>query len=163
MNYHLKPVGKTCAATGEPLQPGTNCWSVLVEENGRFVRFDYAEQAWDQPPENAVGYWRTSVPQQNENRPKPLDEESLLQDFEQLSEDANPAQEKLRFVMALLLIQKRRLKMDGGRRDGEIEYLQLIGSRGEGPYEVREFDLSEEERQQLQSAVDAFLAAAQVA
>jgi hypothetical protein len=160
MDYQLKPIGKTCAATGEELSPGTECYSVLLEENGRNTRQDFSAAGWSGPPENAVGYWRTSVPEPNDVKPKPLDSESLLQSFEQLSEDANPAQEKLRFVTALLLVQKRRLKLDGSRRDGDIEFLQLVGSHGEGPYEVREFDLSADERQELQQAVDAFLAAA---
>lgn len=160
MDYQLKPIGKTCTATGEELQPGAECFSVLLEENGRFARQDFSAAGWSGPPEGAVGYWRTTVPEPADDKPKPLDSESLLQSFEQLTEDANPAREKLRFVMALLLVQKRRLKFDGNRRDGEIDYLQLIGSHGEGPYEVREFDLSQDERQQLQQAVDAFLSAA---
>jgi hypothetical protein len=160
MDYQIKPNARTCTATGEELRPGAECYSVLLEEHGRFTRQDFSAAGWNGPPENAVGYWRATVPEPNDEKPRPLDSESLLQSFEQFSEDANPAQEKLRFVMALLLVQKRRLKLDGSRRDGEIEYLQLIGSHGEGPYEVREFDLTEDERQQLQQAVDAFLYAA---
>jgi hypothetical protein len=160
MDYQLKSIGRTCTASGEELPPGAVCYSVLLEENGRLTRQDYSAAGWNGPPENAIGYWRTSVPEANPDKPKPLDAESLLQSFEQLSEDANPAREKLRFVMALLLVQKRRLKLDGSRRDGDVEYLQLIGSHGEGPYEVREFELADDERQQLQQAVDAFLTAA---
>jgi hypothetical protein len=160
MDYQLKPIGKTCSASGEELKPGAECYSILVEENGRFTRRDFSTAGWNGPPENVVGYWRTTVPEQNDDKPKPLDADTLLNSFEQLAEDANPAQEKLRFVMALLLVQKRRLKLDGSRRDGEIEFLQLVGSHGEGPYEVREFDLTADERQQLQTAVDAFLSAA---
>lgn len=161
MDYQLKRPARTCAATGEDLLPGSTCYSALVEDNGRFVRLDFSEQGWDGPPEDAIGYWRRTVPADPPAKPKPLETESLLQHFEQLTEDANPSQEKLRYVLALLLLQKRRLQMGSTRSDGEIQYLQLIGSRGEGPYEVREFPLSEDDRQTLQCEVDAYLAAAE--
>jgi len=155
----LKSIGKTCAATGKELQPGEECRSALVERNGRFVRLDFSEEGWDGPPADAIANWRSRVPVESASgrESRVLDRDSLLNYFEQLSEDGNPAQEKLRFVIALLLVQKRRMKIDGNRSDGDIEYVQLSGSHGEGPYEVREFDLSDEEREQLQQSVDAFL------
>jgi hypothetical protein len=51
------------------------------------------------------------------------------------------------------------LQLEGSRKDGEIEYLVLIGSRSEGPFEVRDQHLSTEEIQQLQSDLNAHLAA----
>ncbi|MFQ5731863.1 MAG: hypothetical protein ACE5KM_07900 [Planctomycetaceae bacterium] len=160
MDYQLKPVGKTCAATGKELLPGSRCRSVLVAEAGSFKRHDYADEAWPGSPANAVAVWRFQIPQADEStRRKPLDADSLMACFEQMTDDANPASEKLRFVLALWLVQKRRLKIDGSRRDDEIKSLQLIGTRGEGPYEVREFELSEDERRQLQESVDELLTA----
>ena len=78
--------------------------------------------------------------------------------FEQLCEDANPAQDKFRYILALLLLQKRRLKMEGSRQDGEIAYLELVGSRGEGIFEVRDQQLSAEEIEQLQQTLNTHLA-----
>ena len=78
--------------------------------------------------------------------------------FEQLSEEPNLAQEKFRYVLALLLLQKRRLKIEGSRQDGEIQYLQLSGSRGEGQFDVRDHQLSEDEILHLQNDLNAHLA-----
>ena len=158
MDYQLKPVGKSCAATGADLSPGSTCHSVLVERNGRFVRLDYSEAGWGGPPDGAVGHWRCRVPLQDDARPKPLDAEALLRYFEQLCEDANPAREKFAYVVSLLLLQKRKLRVEGSRLDGEIEYLQLVGAQGEGPFEVRDQLLTEEEIEQLQTALSAHLA-----
>lgn len=160
MDYHLKPVGKTCAASGRELTPGMQCRSVLVDEGGTYTRLDYADEAWPGEPENAVAVWRFQIPEADPDAArKPLRGDALLDCFEQMLEDAGPANEKLLFVLALLLLQKRRLKIDGERRDGEIDFLQLIGTRGEGPYEVRQFDLSEDERRQLQQSVDELIMA----
>src|SRR5262245_35448824 len=150
MDYHFKPIGKTCAATGKELAPGTSIVSVLVEQNGELLRLDYAAEAWNGPPENEVGRWQTVVPLPETNKPRPLDTEALLQHFEQLCESPNQAQEKFAYVIALLLTQKRRLRLDGSRRDGETEYLIFHGTKGEGTYEIRDQQLSESEIEQLQ-------------
>lgn len=158
MDYHLKPIAKTCAATGRELTPGSRCFSALVERDGGPVRFDYTEEGWSGPPEGTIGYWQTRVPSPAETAARPLDPDALMRYFEQLCEDANPAQDKFRYVLALLLLQKRRLKIEGSRQDGETEYLQLGGSRGEGSFEVRDQQLTDEEIAQLQQALNQHLA-----
>ena len=60
----------------------------------------------------------------------------------------------MRYVLALMLLQRRRLKLEGSRTDGDIEYLQLSGSRGDGDFEVRQQSLSDEEIEQLQSQLN---------
>ncbi len=157
MSYRIKPLGKACAGTGEPLVPGTRVHSVLVNKDHEHVRLDFSEAAWQGPPEGTIGHWHCLVPEPVAAGPKPLDTEGLFRFFEETADDQNPTQEKFRYVVALLLLQKRRLQLEGSRHDGEIEYLQLIGSRSEGPFEVRDQHLNPEEIQQLQAALNAHL------
>jgi hypothetical protein len=120
---------------------------------------DFSEAGWKGPPEGTVGHWMCIVPEPAASGPKPIDVESLYRFFEETADDQNPIQEKFRYVVALLLLQKRRLQLEGSRKDGEIDYLQLVGSRSEGPFEVRDQHLSQEEIKQLQSELNAHLAA----
>jgi hypothetical protein len=151
MDYRVKPIGKTCARTGEALTPGQTVHSVLVMRGGETVRLDFSEAGWDGPPEDAIGTWKACVPPQDDDQPKRLDAESLLEHFQRLVEDANPAHERMCYLMALLLLQKRRLSLDGSRVDGDVVYLQLCGSRGEGPFDVRDLQLTAEEIAALQA------------
>lgn len=153
MDYQIRPLGKQCAATGKALEPGARVYSVILDHEGELVRADYSEAGWTGPPEGTVGQWMSVVPDAAPEKPKGLDPEEMLTSLEQLLEDANPAQEKLAYVLALFLLQRRRLKLDGSRVDGEAEYLLLSGSRGEGPYEVRDQQLSNEEITRLQAEV----------
>lgn len=155
MEYHVKPIGKVCAATGAPLEPGSIVYSVLVEQEGETLRLDYRPESWEGPPEGMIGQWRAVVPFPEDDKPKPLDAHGLLEHFQQMLEDANPAQEKLCYVMALLLLQKRRLTLDGTRVDGDVAYLELSGSRGEGPFEVRDQQLTADEVTSLQAHLTA--------
>ncbi len=159
MDYHLKPIGKKCAATEKSLEPGTLCHSVVVDKDGELVRLDFSEEGWSGTPDGTLGHWKCTVPIPTETKVKPLDTDALMRYFEQIEEDGNPTQEKFRYVIALLLLQKRRLKLEGSQNDGDIEYLELIGARGEGPFLVRDQHLEDEEISQLQSSLNSHLAA----
>jgi hypothetical protein len=159
VDYQLKSIGKTCAATGEPLEAGSTCHSVLVDRNGELLRLDYSEEGWKGPPEDSVGEWLALVPDDTP-KPKVIDTEALMRYFEQLSEDPNPAHDQMHYVLALLLLQKRRLRIDGQRTDDDgNEFLQVIGSKSEGPYEVADQDLDEQEIANLQATLNAQLEA----
>lgn len=158
MDYQLKPIGKTCAATQKSLEAGATCYSVVIDKDGELVRLDFSEEGWTGIPEGTVGQWKCVVPTPTQTKTQPLDTDALMRYFEQIDEDGNPAQDKFRYVIALLLLQKRRLKLEGSRKDGEIEYLELIGTRGEGPFLLRDQQLEDEEVTQLQNSLNTHLA-----
>jgi len=161
VDYHLKSIGKSCTGTGRKFVSGETCFSVLVERDGEVSRLDFCEEGWRGAPEDAIAEWTTVVPDPAA-RPKSIDTEGLLRYFEQLCEDANPAHEQMRYVLALLLLQKRRLRLEGSRTDEDgNEFLEFIGSRSEGPFEVQDSDLTEEEISGLQAALNARLQAEQ--
>ncbi|MBI1313492.1 hypothetical protein GC176_19550 [bacterium] len=153
MDYHIKPAARVCAATGRAFQPGEQCHSVLVERDGQLLRLDYAAEAWNGPPQDSLGDWLTQIPDDGA-KSKTLDTESLFRYFEQLCEDANPAHDRLRYVLALLLLQKRRLRLEGAHRDeDDNDFLDLIGSKSEGPYQIPDQSLDEDEIAQLQAGL----------
>jgi hypothetical protein len=157
VDYHLKSVSRTCAGNGREFIPGETCYSVLVERNGEVIRRDFCEEGWSGPPDNSIAEWQTVVPD-FAAKPKTVNTESLMTYFEQLCEDANPAHEQLRYVLALLLLQKRRLRLEGSRTDEDgNEFLEFIGSKSEGPYEVQDSDLTEKEIAGLQATLNAQL------
>lgn len=157
MDQPIKPLGKTCSATGRLLQPGERCRSALVERGTELVRLDFAPEAWNGPPNGTVASWEVVVPAPQESASKRPDANAILRYFEELCEAANPLQDKLRYVLALWLLQKRRLRQDGTRSDGDVQYLQLSGAAGEFSCEVPEMRLSPDEVRTLQRELDARL------
>jgi hypothetical protein len=159
MDYQFRTLGKQCAGSGRPLEPGEECISVLAEQKGQLVRLDYAAAEWKGPPEGTVGHWRSQVPKAMQISAAKVDPEILLQFFEQMVETANPAHDRLVYVLALYLLQRRRLRLEGsGDSEDGSQTLELIGSRGEGPYRIRDQQLPEEEVRVLQSELNRQLA-----
>lgn len=155
MDYSLKPLSKTCCGTGSPLEPGSLCYSALVEVNGRFERRDYSPEGWSGVPEAAVGVWRTRVPEP-ETKPHPLqDMNQLMELFVTLAEQANSQQRKLRYVLALWLVRKKRLIQEENRETPDGTLLVLSGVQGEGTFEIPEEQISELEMTRLQAEIQA--------
>jgi hypothetical protein len=158
MDYHFKPPSKTCAMTGRPLLPGSVCHSVLIEKNGVMTRLDYSQEGWQGPPDGHVGYWQTIVPALHDPREHRLDPDMAFRYFEQLCEESSPVTERQRYVLALLLLQQRRLRLDAARSDDDQEFLELSGRNGEGAWQVPNLKLSDSETQQLQAELKVHLA-----
>lgn len=151
MEYHFPPLGKTCSATGKPLAPGSLCRSVLLEQNGQQVRKDFSPEGWQGPPAGAIGYWITHVPERT--GPPKLDPEQLMRYFEQLTEEASPSQDETRYLLALMLLQLRRLKLEQIRSEDDGDVLVLIGTRGEGTFEVPHLQLGDADISERQTAL----------
>ena len=158
MEYHFKPPSKTCATTGRPLVAGAVCHSVLMEKNGVLIRQDFSEEGWQGPPAGHVGYWKTLVPASHDPREQRLDPDTAFRYFEQLSEEASPTTERQRYVLALLLLQHRKLRLEGTRSDGDADVLELSGRHGEGTWQVPNLELTVPESQQIQAELKIHLA-----
>ena len=158
MDYHLKPVGKICAHGGEPLEPSTVCVSVLIERDGELLRLDYCEADWQGPPEGTVGQWRCTVPEPVVSSVLTIDPDSLMRYFERLADEpddpAEPFQQKLRYVVAVMLWRKRRLKLGGSKMEGDREVLEFSGVRGEGQFDVLDCKLADDEIDELQDRLN---------
>jgi hypothetical protein len=160
MDYDIKPLGKVCAVTGQPLRPGDHVFSVLIDDDGEIQRLDFSEKGWPgSPPPNSIGVWRVVVPAPVIASRNPLDPTALMQLFEQLCENEQPLQERLRYVLALLLMRMRRLKLDGRREIAGEAFLQFSASNGEGNFEVRDLQLSDQEAHSTQQELNALLLA----
>lgn len=150
MEFNIRPAAKCCAKTGQPFRPGDVCWSILIEQQGVLVRQDFSNEAWEGPPPEAIGHWRCQIPESTEtNRPK-LDADSLFDYFLQLSDSPNIVQQQYRYVLALLLLRKRRLVLEEVVEFDDRPTMRLVGSAGEGPFDVPEEELNEDQIERLQ-------------
>lgn len=122
-----------CAATGRELAPGEPIVVALVEREGSegFDRAEFGESDWRaarrlDDGRRVFAHWRTTLGEPNSKARLLIDDESLLDMFEQLCEGAGEEGEErsrsaLRYLLALVLCRKRLLVMDGARSNGEGE------------------------------------------
>src|SRR5207249_11242458 len=103
IDYDIQRCSRRCAATERELKDGETCFSVLVPEGAAVVRRDYSAEAWQGPPENAIGWWKTTIVDPQAGRPHWAPNDVMLNYFERLLDD--PAGQDARYVLALLLVR----------------------------------------------------------
>lgn len=109
--FEIQRPTRRCAATDRPLAPGEWCYSVLEVQGAEIVRKDYAASAWPGVPAESFGWWKARVPEPHAKKIKLAPNEVLLELFDQLAEQ--PHNEDMRYVLALLLVRRRVMRLDG--------------------------------------------------
>ncbi len=118
-----RPTGR-CAHTEQTLEPGTHYIAALCDhpEQEGFLRLDFSQDAWESGhrPEGLFSYWKAIVPDPEQKQKLLVDDTVLMELFERLGDDERPQRVAFRFVLGLILMRKKLLKMVG-RAEGEGE------------------------------------------
>jgi len=152
-DYQIEGHTRRCAATGRELRPGERYYSVLLDTGGKFVRQDYAGEAWQGPPAGAFSFWAGKVPAKDETRRPRIDDELLSDCFVRLEGETDPGRVNFRYVLALLLMRGKRLKFEEVRTEAGQEFLHLRCSRTRTLHRVVNPQLTEEEMAAVQEEV----------
>ncbi|MEN1681470.1 MAG: hypothetical protein AAGJ46_17960 [Planctomycetota bacterium] len=113
--YESQQGPRKCAATGRPLAAGEAYYSVVRQGERGPQRTDYAEAAWQGPPDDAVAWWRSRLPAAAASAPADRDE-MMLRLFDQWAEE--PDRVESRYILSLLMIRRRLLRHAEGSADG---------------------------------------------
>jgi hypothetical protein len=152
-DYQLQPNTRRCSVTGRELRPGERYYSVLLDEAGKFVRKDFSAEAWQGPPPGAFGFWAGKVPASSGRQRLPIDDDMLLDCFQRLEGQTEPARLNFRYVVALLLTRRRRFKFEEVVKEDGREVLCLRCTRTGTRHRVVNPSLTEEEMAAVQEQV----------
>lgn len=153
----VRSTGK-CAVTGRDFAEGEAYYAVLLDSPDGFVRKDIALDAWSGPPEQTFCYWRARVPVRDRKRsPLSVDQAMLVHLFNRLEDEESPRKQQFRFVLALLLMRKRRLKLDKTIQEGSEEYWILRLTEDQSEHRVLNPRLTDEEVDRLSAQLTAVL------
>lgn len=152
-NYQIHGPARTCTATGRELKPGERVFSVLRDDAGQFVRQDYASEAWPGPPENAVAWWAGRVLEAGK-RAKPVINDDLLVDcFEHLTETSDPGRLRFRYVVALLLMRRKRFKFEDASKKDDRELMVVRDVKAGRKHEIVDPLMTEPEMDSVRDEV----------
>jgi hypothetical protein len=153
IDYQIQPNTRKCALSGRELQPGQKFYSVLFQEAGKLIRQDYSSEAWQGPPEGVIAFWSGRVAALEPGRRMRIDDDLLVDCFQRLERQDEAAQVNFRYVLALLLMRRKRFKFEEARVEDGREILALRCSRTGNEYLVVNPGLSEEEMMAVQEEV----------
>ena len=141
MDFEVQRCTRRCAVTEREFKPGETFYSAILPDGGGVKRVDYAVDGWQGPPENAIGHWRSQMPDLNTQKVHWAPSDVILHYFCQL--DDEPENADTRFVLALLMIRRRILRLEENQTDDDgQEAMVLFCTKNDQEYRVKITDPS---------------------
>lgn len=153
-----RPLGE-CCGSGTPIDEGQEYVGALVETQEGLERRDFSIEFWEAQKPEVFCFWKTRLAAADEKKELFVDDDMLMAFFERLANETDPEKLSFRFVLALVLMRKRRLKYDATRTEGpdEIWRLRVVGTKD--TVEVVNPRLDEDQIEQLTSQIGQILQA----
>lgn len=152
-DYQIQSNTRRCASTGREIRPGERYYSVLVDEGGSLSRRDYSLEGWKGAPQGAFSHWLGRLSVDNKPRKPAIDDDLLVECLTRLEGEQAPDRVSFRYVLALLLMRRKRFRVDEVvKRDGG-EVLLMRDLRGGARHEVADPGLDDGELETVQDEV----------
>ena len=144
--YNITKTTGRCRACGKEMAPGDAFVATVREapapvegeddSDDQFAREDYCLTCWDAAAEavegqsDVFGIWRSRVPRPKEKRKTFVDDEVLIGFLERLEGAEEEAKVQFRFVLALILMRKKRLIYERSAPGGDGRDVWTMRLRG---------------------------------
>jgi len=151
-----KPLGQ-CCATGRQIEPGEEYYAALVQTEQGFARRDFCAEYWAQHKPEVFCYWKSKLPAPDQKKHLFIDDDMLMAFFERLAGETEQEKVNFRFVLALVLMRRRRLKYDSSKAVGGKDIWRLRKTGTQDFVEVVNPNLDESQVSQLTGQIGQIL------
>ena len=135
LDFEVQRCTRRCANTDRELQPGEAIYSALIAQGSQVTRYDYSVESWESAPPEAIGVWKSQIPEANSKKLNWAPNDVMLDYFTRIENDA--AHQDTRFVLALLLLRRRLVRQEGTETDpANREVMLLQGTRDDSEHRV---------------------------
>ncbi|HEV3418647.1 MAG TPA: hypothetical protein VG056_17640 [Pirellulales bacterium] len=135
VDFDVQRFSRCCIVSGRELAPGETFYSALIPSGANVVRQDYSAEAWQGPPADALGWWKSQVPTAETKKSQWAPNDMMLDLFDQLADQ--PDRADMRYVLALLLVRRRVLRLEETEKnEQQLETLLVYCPRREADYRV---------------------------
>lgn len=146
--YEIARSSGCCRVCGRRIEGGEEFVVALLDAGLQFERHDFCLACWQAGPpaaQSAFSVWRSRQPLPSEPKKTFVDDEVLVDFFNRLADQDEPAKISFRFVLALMLMRKKVLIYDGKQDAPDAGETWQMHFRGRGqPVQVIHPPLDEE-------------------
>ena len=151
-----RPLGE-CCGSGRRIESGQEYFGALVETEQGLERRDFSVEFWESDKPSVFCYWKSKLATPEQKKSLFVDDEMLMAFFQRLATETDPDKVNFRFVLALVLMRKRRLKYDGTKADGDREIWRLRVTGDTEIVDVVNPHLNEDQIEELSSQIGQIL------
>lgn len=131
--WHIARGARACAGTGAEIPPEVPYYSALLENDDGFERKDFCAEAWPGVEKDGFfSYWKNKGYAPRGSARQPVDYDRILDFFDALAGSGSPDRQLFRYVLALVLVRRRRLRLDDMSRTDQGDRLVVYDRRDGG-------------------------------
>lgn len=143
--------GGACSACANPLAPGREAVSAIYAAASGFERRDFCGACFQEAPKRGTPFsWWSAVVPEPEKRKAVFDLGVAKEFLQRLLREADPAQDSLRYLLALMLLRKKCVVLVGQNESpaGEVMVIRVPPDE-ETVHELRVVELDQAETERL--------------
>jgi hypothetical protein len=134
LDFEVAHCSRRSSVSGRALAAGETYFSTLHLDGGTPVRRDFAADEWQGAGDDAIAWWRSCVPEGDAAKPKLAPSDVLLNLFVELA--AQPTEAEFRYVLGLLLLRRKLVRLEETRRGAEGDVMVLDCPQREEHFEL---------------------------
>lgn len=146
-----------CAGTLRQLAPGEEYYAALIDTGSGFERRDYSLEYWQSNSPEVFSFWKTRMPSPKQKKKLFVDDDVLVNFFERLADQTDSLKVNFRFVLALILMRKRRLKYEDSLHVENHEIWRMRFVRSTELHDVVNPNLDDEQIEQVSHELSSIL------
>lgn len=135
--WNIEQGQKRCASCEKEFAQEQEYFSLLFRGEGTFVRKDFCTDCWKGPDESAFSFWKTRMPVQEEKPKEFIDVDVIFDFFRNLGRTPDREKENFRYILALILMRKRKLKFESAAEVDGVETLTLREAATKNVFHVK--------------------------
>jgi hypothetical protein len=143
-----KPLDQ-CAGCSQLLAPGAEYVATIVATPEGLVRQDRCPACASAPAQNVFSFWRGKRPALKSGALPRLDFDSLLELLRRLDGRDDVASQRLRWIVAILLLRRRLVQITSRAVTDGVETLEVKPKHDDRTFQVRDPKLSAEDFESL--------------
>jgi hypothetical protein len=152
--YGFRDVGEVCGTCRKQFGEEEDLYSALSRQEGGYERLDFCDACWEARREGDVFCFWKRKPRTKETQPT-VDGNVVFDIFQRLEGSADRHDQNFRYILALLLMRRKRLKFLDVERTEHGEFLVLLDRQLEDvKYRLLDPGMTEEEMQRAKDEVD---------
>ena len=82
LEFQFQKCTRQCHESGREFNSGEEFYSVLIAVGGEVVRRDFSCEHWTEPPGDAIGWWKSEMPEQTSKTANLAPNDVLIQFFQ---------------------------------------------------------------------------------
>ncbi|MFH0946168.1 MAG: hypothetical protein V2A76_13290 [Planctomycetota bacterium] len=147
MDYTIRKISEGCVRCQAPFEAGNPLYSLILLEEEEPARLDLCVSCFElreADPEREFAFWRTRRAESTQVR-RMVDFNLLRELFFRMAERESPEYRKICYLLGLVLIRKRVVKLQEFTSEGGVDYLVVTAKQREHPIRLEAPELRPEE------------------